>query len=89
MVELMSAQLHTSSVVVHGKPAEIDAISRSIENLPGAEVHGRSDQGKLVVTLEAATEQDLLERIDAINHLRGVLSVALVFHHVEEDQIQD
>ena len=81
--------MHISSIVVHGQPANVATISRTIDALPGAEVHGSSDQGKLVVTLEANTERELLETIEAINELQGVLSVALVFHHVEGDQAQE
>ncbi len=74
---------------MHGKAANVNSIWRAIDGLPGAEVHGGTNLGKLVVTLETVTEGDLLERIDTINHLQGVLSVALVFHHVEDERRQD
>ena len=80
----MSAEIHISSLVVHGRPRGIASIEAAIGGLGGAEVHGASEQGKLVVTLETISEVETLKRIDAINRIEGVLSVALVFHQVED-----
>jgi nitrate reductase NapD len=47
--------------------------------MPGARVHGSSSNGKLVVTLEAGSTDEMLSRISAIQRLDGVLSAALVY----------
>ncbi len=80
----MTAEVHISSLVVHARPEGIKSIETAIGGLEGAEVHGVSEQGKLVVTLETINEGEMLTQIDAINRIAGVLSVALVFHQVEE-----
>ena len=80
----MSTEIHISSLVVHARPEGIKSIEVAIGALEGAEVHGVSEQGKLVVTLETINEGEMLTRIEAINQIAGVLSVALVFHQVEE-----
>jgi periplasmic nitrate reductase NapD len=54
--------------------------------MDGAEVHGGVETGKLVVTLETATEAEVVERINAIEVLDGVLAASLVFHHFEPAQ---
>ena len=46
---------------------------------PGARVHAASSTGKLVVTLEASTADEMLSRITAIQRTDGVLSAALVY----------
>jgi nitrate reductase NapD len=51
--------------------------------MSGVAVHGGQAQGKLVVTLETATEAEILERLSAIQLMEGVLSAALVYHHCE------
>jgi nitrate reductase NapD len=76
-------EYHISSLVVHGKPAEIDAIRQAIEALPGAEVHGVGPTGKMVVTLETTVEQDILSRISDINLIDGVMSASLIYHQVD------
>ena len=80
----MSTEVHISSLVVHGRPEGLESIQTAIRGLSGAEVHGASNQGKLVVTLETISEVEMLARIDAIDRIEGVLSVALVFHQVED-----
>lgn len=80
----MSAEFHISSLIVHGRPEGLESIHTAISGLEGAEVHGASSQGKLVVTLETISELEMFTRIDAINRIEGVLSVALVYHQVED-----
>ena len=46
----------------------------------------RIEEGKLVVTLETATEGEIVERLNRIQTLDGVLAAALVFHHFEPAQ---
>jgi len=80
----MSAEVHISSLVVHGRPEGLESIETAIGGLTGAEVHGASSQGKLVVTLETINEGEMLTRIDEINRIEGVLSVALIYHQVDD-----
>lgn len=79
----MSAECHISSLVVHSDPSRVSAIVEHIGTIDGAEVHGGEDTGKLVVTLETDTEHQVVERINAIQLLDGVLAATLVFHHFE------
>ena len=79
----MSRECHISSLVVHGLPDRIPYIARSIGFLDGAEIHGGEEAGKLIVTLETETESQVVERINAIQLLDGVLAATLVFHHFE------
>ncbi len=80
----MSAEIHISSLVVHARPEGMKSIETTIGGLGGAEVHGASAQGKLVVTLETASDDEMLTQIDTINRIEGVLSVALIYHQVED-----
>jgi nitrate reductase NapD len=51
--------------------------------LEGVDIHGGVEQGKLVVTLETQSEGEIVERLNRIQALEGVLAANLVFHHVE------
>lgn len=79
----MSGELHISSLVVHGLPDRIPSIVRYIGSIDGAEIHGGEEAGKLIVTLETETEDQVVERINAIQLLDGVLAATLVYHHFE------
>ncbi len=79
----MPEEHHISSLVVHTRPDRLDGVRAEIARHPGAEIHGESAQGALVVVLEAGSQAQISDFIEAISALPQVLSAALVFHHFE------
>jgi len=79
----MPAELHISSLLVHAQPAALTAVRASLAALQGVDVHGASDSGKIVVTLETESSGGIVERLASIRDLTGVLSAVLVFHQIE------
>ena len=82
----MTGECHISSLVIHSRPERVSSIVESLGLIEGAEIHGVADTGKLIVTLETETESQVVERINAIQLLDGVLAATLVFHHFEPVQ---
>lgn len=70
-------------MVVHASPDYLRGVKNNIECLPGTEIHGESENGKLVVVLESQTQTHITDVIEKINNLEHVLSVALVYHQIE------
>jgi nitrate reductase NapD len=64
------------------------AVAARLREMPGVEIRGGVEAGKLVVTLETASEAEVVERLNAIQVIDGVLAATLVFHHVEPFQEQ-
>ncbi|MCB8821107.1 chaperone NapD [Microvirga rosea] len=85
----MSGECHISSLVIHSRPDRVSSIVDSLSLIEGAEIHGGMDTGKLIVTLETESESQVVERINAIQVLDGVLAATLVFHHFEPLQERD
>jgi nitrate reductase NapD len=56
-------EVHISGLVVHATPKRVQSIEDAIAMLPGARVHGRSPNGKLVVTLDANSAAEMLARL--------------------------
>jgi nitrate reductase NapD len=77
--------VYVSSLVVHCRPELIATIIPAIEALPDASVPEHSEAGKLVVLLETANEGAVMERISALEALSGVISVALVYHQIDDE----
>lgn len=77
-------EIHISSMIVHTIPDHQQAVKAHIEQLPGVEIHGESDCGKLIVVLESHHETNITEIMDEISHLSHVLSTALVYHQIEQ-----
>jgi len=75
----MSDELHITSLVVHSTPRRVQGVADFIAAMPGACVHAVSPNGKLVVTLEAASADEILSQVNGIQRTDGVLSAALVY----------
>ncbi|WP_165943595.1 chaperone NapD [Roseicella aquatilis] len=79
----MAEEFHVSSLVVHCRREHAGTAAAAIEAMEGLEVHGGIAEGKLVVTLETTSEAAIVERLNAIQVMDGVLAATLVFHHAE------
>ena len=72
-------ELHISSLVVHSTPERLQRVEEAIASMPGARVHASSPTGKLVVTLEASSADEMMSKVTSIQRTDGVLSAALVY----------
>lgn len=78
----MDETLHIASLVVLARPELFEAVKANLRLLEGLELHQQSAAGKLVVVLETTHEDQILQRIEQINNLPGVLNAALIYHQV-------
>ena len=79
----MVEECHISSLLVHVRPEHAGVIADRIGQLAGAELQPCDAPGKLIVTLETATTGEIMERLDVIHDLSGVISATLIYHHWE------
>jgi periplasmic nitrate reductase NapD len=77
------AELHVASLIVQARPERLSEVEAAIRTLPSAEISASDAIGKLVVTLEAASERPIARALDQINAMPGVLSATLVYHEVD------
>ena len=78
----MDDSLHIASLLVHSRPEQLPAVRANLALLPGLELHQHSPQGKLVVVLETEHEQQILDTIEQIQNLPGVLNAVLIYHEL-------
>jgi nitrate reductase NapD len=75
-------EYHVASFVVSTRPNDAQAVAAQINAMSGLEVHA-SDNGKLVVTAEAANVRELAELSDALEQIDSVYAVAPVYHEYQ------
>ena len=80
----MSDRLHISSIVVTADPKRLDTVVAAINALDIAEVALTGAGGKLVVTLDADTEAQMIQGLTDIQLMPGVASAALCYHHADD-----
>ena len=75
---------HISSLIVHTLPAEAGAVAEGLKQHPNLEIHAfNKHQGKIVVVLETDSTREINQAIDSFSGIRSVLSVAMIYHHIE------
>lgn len=79
----MEQEVHIAGIVVYCQASTIAGIQSRISSLPVAEIHAVSPDGKLIVTLETDSAQRIVDYMDAIRALPGVINVVLVYQHAE------
>jgi periplasmic nitrate reductase NapD len=77
-------ELHVSSLIVHVKPEKISNLTDCIHTLRGAELVTVTDKGKAIVVVEAANQREIMQCIDEINDIDGVVHTSLVYHEFEK-----
>jgi nitrate reductase NapD len=80
-------ELHVSSLIVHINIKKEKQICASINLLKGAEVITISPEGKAIVVLEAPNQRIIMEVIDNINEMDGVINTGLVYHEFEKAEV--
>ncbi len=81
---MSEAMLHIASAVVKARPAEQTVVASCIAAFAGAEVMA-VDQGRIIVVLEARHQHGIVDVLNRIANLDGVLSALLVFEHTEPE----
>ena len=77
---------HICSLVVHARPERLSAVTEALREMPGVEIHGANEAGRIVVTIETETQDAVVQTMGRIGELPGVLSTALVFQHFEGER---
>jgi nitrate reductase NapD len=81
----MSDAIHISSLVVHVRPDRCASVRSGIAALRGAEIHVGTEDGKLVVVLETASEAETIACIAAISEMPGTIAASLVYHEIDAE----
>ncbi len=63
-----------------------DYTNKVIEALKALEIeiHGVNEKSQIVITLEQETDEMLTEQLTKTQQIYGVLTAAMVYHHVDE-----
>ncbi|PVZ82857.1 nitrate reductase [Serratia sp. S1B] len=81
----MNNEWHVCGLMVQARPEKFPLLIPALLAIPETEIPTQDQQqGKLVVVMQAACSQMLLEHIESVRNLDGVLAVSLVYHQQDE-----
>jgi len=81
--------MNISSVILHVAPARLDEACALLGAMPGVEIHARSDEGKVVATLEDDDTDSAAARYAALHGIPGVAAVAMVYQYSDDGLVTD
>lgn len=84
-----SSILNISSAIVYARPGTDQVLREQLPQMPGVEVHAASEDGKIVVTIEAENDRAAIDLYEAIGRLDDVLNVAMIFQQTESHPDQE
>jgi nitrate reductase NapD len=80
------SDIHIASCVAFARPDAVEAVVRAIQASGLAEVPRHDTQtGRLVILVESTSSTRVLDAMDAIRALDGVLAVHLAYQHTESE----
>lgn len=79
------SEVHIASCVAFAKPEAVQGVVRAIRATGLAEVPRQDDRGRFVLLIERANAGAVLDVIDAVRALDGVLAVHLAYQHAENE----
>ena len=77
--------MNISSILVIPQPQMIDSLPALLAEIDGVHVAATAADGRIIATIEAANDRETVETYELISRLNGLLSVAMVYHHKEDE----
>ncbi|MBL6952308.1 MAG: chaperone NapD [Alphaproteobacteria bacterium] len=85
---LQSGQVHSgghiASLMVQARPQHMAQLTPVLAAIPGVEVHGSNDQGRMIVTVEADNDGHFMDIMGRIEGTENVVMASLVYHQIED-----
>ena len=78
-------ELHIASCVAYARPDAVEAVIAAIRATGIAEVPRHDERGRLVILIERSSAREVLDVMDAVRALDGVLAVHLAYQHAESE----
>jgi nitrate reductase NapD len=77
--------MNISGVLVRARPENCEKLKQQLGKIEGVEVHATTDDGKLVVTVEASADRTAADKVYQLQDMPGVIAASMIYHHFEDD----
>ncbi len=78
-----AGSINICGLLVHARPENVHKVQHRLLEFEGVEVHDLSDDGRMVVTIDKRDPGEMIDTINSINTVEGILSAAMVYQHHE------
>ncbi|MES9923955.1 MAG: chaperone NapD [Candidatus Thiodiazotropha endolucinida] len=83
--------MNICSLIVHTKPTQGAEVCQRLLGFQGVEVHGGTEEDKLVVTIEDEGESmsPVSDTMNALRDVKGVVNTVLIYHYGGEESMEE
>lgn len=81
--------VHIASAVVLARPGQAGQVARLLAAVPGVEVHGDGDDGRMVVSVEGRSHRAVADTLMSLRDTEGVISSELVYQYSDGEAAND
>lgn len=76
---------HVVGLIVQGNPQKMAAIQTALLEIEHTEIPTFDEKtGKLVIVMQSHDQHILLDNMESVNHIDGVINVSLIYHEQDE-----
>lgn len=75
--------INICGLLVHAIPDQISQVQERLLQYEGVEIHTVTGNGRLVITIDHPDRYQVVDTINQLNNVEGVLSAAMVYQHTE------
>lgn len=79
----INESINICGILVHAMPDQITQVKSSLLKFAGLEVHEVTADGRLIITIDQPDRNQMIDTINQLNNVEGVLSAAMVYQHHE------
>ena len=77
--------MNICGILVHCAPGAMDRVANAMADLEGVEVHMRTEDDRIIATVEDVGDVQAGDQILNVHRLDGVIAAALTYHHFEDE----
>jgi len=72
------------SLVVQALPDHLEMVSQSLTSMDGVEIHAKTDEGKMIVSIDHPSRSYCGNTMTEMTRIDGVMSASLVYEYQED-----
>ncbi len=77
--------MNISSIVVHARPQRAADLQNELAKMPGVDVHGANEDGRIVITVEDTPDNQPSDTLMSVQNMQGVLSASLIYNYCDDE----
>ena len=81
--------MNISSAIVYAKSDREPDLRKQLLQVQGVEVHASTEDGKIIVTIEAENDRAAIDVYEALGRIDDVLNIAMIFQQTESHPDQE